>query len=189
MEYSVLARKSSISDIVKQYGSKLKGYIRHRVNSAEDAEDVFQDVLYQLARTDTLLNPVEQVSSWLFTVARNRIIDLYRKKKDEPASDYVTDDDDEDEFYDIAEILSSSDDSPDTEYLRSLVWTELEKALSELPEEQRKAFEMNELQDISFREMSKMTGEPENTLISRKRYAVLFLRERLKDLYEDLLNF
>ena len=183
-----MKQKHQISEIVKDYGSRLKGFIRKRVNSVEDAEDILQDVFYQLAEADQLMKPIEQISAWLYTVARNRITDLYRKKKPEPISEYFSDSED-DVFIDIKELLFDSGSTPETEYLKSLVWVELEKALDELPSEQRMVFELNELQDMSIKEIAQQTGETENTLISRKRYAVLHLRDRLKIVYDELINF
>jgi RNA polymerase sigma factor (sigma-70 family) len=184
-----LTNKPDIAEVVKKFGSRLKGFIRKRVNSAEDAEDILQDVFYQLAEANQLMKPIEQVSAWLYTVARNRITDLYRKKKPEPVAVFYSDDDNESMLSEIGDLLIISDNSPDTEYLKSLIWIELEKALGELPEKQRFVFEMNELQGIPFKEIAQITGETENTLISRKRYAVLYLRERLQVLYDELLNF
>jgi RNA polymerase sigma factor (sigma-70 family) len=183
-----LTQKPHIAEIVKEFNSRLKGFIRKRVNSAEDAEDILQDVFYQLAEADQLMKPIEQISAWLYTVARNRITDLYRKKKPEPLAEFQSDNDDDEMFSDISDLLATSDNSPEIEYLKSLVWLELEKALAELPEEQRIVFELNELEGIPFREIAQMTGEPENTLISRKRYAVLHLRKRLQVLYNELIN-
>jgi len=160
-----------------------------RVNSVEDAEDVLQEVFYQLAETDRLMKPIDQIASWLFTVARNRIIDLYRKKKTTSLPEYDDGNYDEDDVEELSSLLSDNGSTPETEYLRSLVWIELENALSELPLNQREVFEMHELQGISFKEISEITGEPVNTLISRKRYAVLYLRERLQNLHDDLLTY
>ena len=176
-------------EIIRNYAGYLKGFIRQRVNSVEDAEDVLQEVFYQLAETDRLMKPIDQIASWLYTVARNRIIDLYRKKKTTSLPEYDTGNYDEGDVEEMRSLLFDNGSTPETEYLRSLVWIELEKALSELPPNQREVFEMNELQGISFKEISERTGEPINTLISRKRYAVLYLRERLQDLHDDLLNY
>jgi RNA polymerase sigma factor (sigma-70 family) len=187
-QYS-LTQSLTISDVFQNVGNQLRGFIRKRVASVDDAEDILQDVFYQLAAADQLMKPIEQVSSWLYTVARNRITDMYRKKRPEPVSSFIAGSEDDESLSEITDLLAVPDNSPDTEYLKSLVWTELEKALSELPHEQREAFEMNELQGMSFKEMARLTGETENTLISRKRYAVLHLRERLNILYEELINF
>lgn len=178
----------NIPEIVKEYGSRLKGFIRKRVRSADDADDIFQEVFYQLAEADRLTKPIDQMAAWLYTVARNRITDSYRKKKPEPLPEFSTDDD-EAFIGGLNTLLFENGSTPETEYLRSLVWVELEKALDELPPEQRQVFVMNELEDVSFKEMSELTGEAVNTLISRKRYAVLHLRERLQDLYDELMNF
>lgn len=185
-----LTAKTHIDEVVNQLGSRLKGFIRNRVNSSEDAEDILQDVFYELAEADQLMKPIEQVSAWLFTVARNRITDSYRKKKPEPIAELQADNEDDEEiFSEIDGLLISPEDSPEIEYLKSLVWVELEKALAELPPEQRLAFELNELEGIPFKEISRITGESENTLISRKRYAVLHLRERLGTIYYELINY
>jgi RNA polymerase sigma factor (sigma-70 family) len=184
-----LEYKQNISEIFRSYGNQLKGFIRNRVKNAEDVEDVLQDVFYQLSEADYLMKPIEHISAWLFTVARNRTTDLYRKKKAEPISNSFDEEDEDDFGTEITEILQESGSNPETQYLQSIVWDELEKALDELPAEQRSVFEMHELRGISFREIAKITGETENTLISRKRYAVLHLRERLKTLYAELINF
>jgi RNA polymerase sigma factor (sigma-70 family) len=184
-----LKQKEHISEIVKNYGNRLKGFIRKRVRSTEDAEDVLQDVFYQLAEADVVMKPIEQISAWLYSVTRNRIIDLYRKKKPDPMSDLLFDDQEEDMISELSELLYDTGSTAETEYLQSLVWVELEKALDELPKEQRMVFELNELKGMSFKEIAKLTGETVNTLISRKRYAVLHLRERLQILYDELLNY
>ncbi len=184
-----LTQKEHISAIVRNYGNRLKGFIRKRVNSIEDAEDILQDVFYQLAEADLLMKPIEQVSAWLYKVARNRITDLYRKKKPEAMSDFLYDDEDDDAVTELSELLYDTGSMPETQYLQTLIWEELDKALNELPEEQRMVFELNELKGISFNEIAELTGQTINTLISRKRYAVLHLRERLKTLYNELVNF
>ena len=186
---TILKERPHIADIIKNYGIRLQGFIRKRVRSAEDAEDILQEVYYQLADADRLLKPIDQMAAWLFTVARNRITDLYRKKKPESMPEYLSESDDDSFFGDLRELMFDNGSTPETEYLRSLVWTELENALAELPEEQRLVFELTELNGFSFKEISEQTGELVNTLISRKRYAVLFLRERLQIIYDELINF
>jgi len=177
-----------LTEIVREYRSRLSGFIRKRVNSAEDAEDILQDVFYQLSEAEQLMKPVEQVSAWLFTVARNRITDLYRKKK--PLTmDELLDEEGEGLAEEISNLLASVEDSPETTYLKAMIWDELELALSELPQEQREVFELNEMEGIPFKALSETLGIPVNTLISRKRYAVLHLRGRLALLYNELLNF
>ncbi|MDD5362231.1 MAG: RNA polymerase sigma factor [Ignavibacteria bacterium] len=184
-----LEQKNNISEIFRYYSNRLKGFIRNRVKDTEDADDILQDVFYRLIETDKLLKPIENLSAWLFTVARNRITDFYRKKKTESTSDSFYYDSEEDYISEIADLFHENEDTPETRYLQSLVWVELEKALDELPENQRSVFEMHELQGISFKDIAEITGETINTLISRKRYAVLYLRERLNTLYNELINY
>jgi RNA polymerase sigma factor (sigma-70 family) len=186
---SNVKEKQSLADIIKNYGSRLKGFIRKRVRSTEDADDILQDVYYQLIEADRLMKPIDQMSAWLFTVARNRITDLYRKKKPGPLPEFVSETDGESLFAELNHLMFDNGSTPETDYLRSLVWTELDKALNELPEEQRQVFELNEMQGVSFKAISEQTGVPVNTLISRKRYAILYLRERLLLIYDELINF
>lgn len=186
---TTVKERQHIADIIKNQGARLQGFIRKRVRNSEDAEDILQEVYYQLADADRLLKPIDQMAAWLFTVARNRITDLYRKKKTESIPEFLSDNDDENLFAELRSLMFDDGSTPEDDYLRSLVWIELEKALNELPEEQRLVFELTELKGISFKEISKQTGEPVNTLISRKRYAVLVLRERLQLIYNELINF
>jgi RNA polymerase sigma factor (sigma-70 family) len=181
--------KQNIADIIKNYGSRLQGFIRKRVRTTEDADDILQDVYFQLLDADRLMKPIDQMSAWLFTVARNKITDLYRKKKPEPIPEYVSDTDGESLFAELNDLMFDNGSTPETDYLRSLVWTELDKALGKLPEEQRQVFEMTEMQGLSFKAISEQTGVPVNTLISRKRYAVLYLREQMLLIYDELINF
>jgi RNA polymerase sigma factor (sigma-70 family) len=175
----------NISSVINQFGKRLLSFIRQRVNNEADAEDVLQDVWYQLTTTvDT--EPIEQVGSWLFTVARNKITDRYRKKKAESLDSLLgTDEEGEVNF---EAILLDDSKNPETAYLQSLFWQTLEEALQELPEEQKNVFTWNELYDIPFKEIAERTGENVNTLISRKRYAVLHLRKRLQTLYNEIIN-
>jgi RNA polymerase sigma factor (sigma-70 family) len=151
----------------------------------EDAEDILQDVFYQLVTSYSLTDPIEKLTSWLFTVARNKVIDWYRKRRHEDTLDTGMD---IDEPLSLEEVLFDPSQSPDEVYARSLVWTELADALEELPEKQREVFVMHELEGKSFKEISEETGESINTLLSRKRYAVLLLRERLQELYDEMQN-
>ena len=176
--------RKNISQIVAEFSRRLFAFIKKRVATTEDAEDILQEVFYQLAGNT---KPMEQLSSWLFTIARNKITDGYRKKRPELLEEVFASD--EDEAFSWDEVLFASGDNPESEYLRSLVWPALQEALHELPASQREAFVMHELEDISFEEMAEITGIPVATLISRKRYAVLHLRERLETLKNELLNF
>ena len=175
-----------ITQVIKDYSRRLLGFIKQRVAIDEDAEDILQDVFYQLADS---AEPIEQVSSWLFTVARNKITDKYRKKRLPLADDVFAQSDDGEETFDWKEMLLSPGENPEIEYLRSLFWEELQQALDELPAEQREVFIQNEIDDIPFKTIAEKTGISVATLISRKRYAVLHLRERLLLLKEELLNY
>lgn len=179
-------KKPSIVQTVTSYGKQLLGFIRQRVNSDEDAEDILQDVWYQLSSVPEV-EAIEQVGSWLYRVARNRIIDTYRKQKPESLEDYGYED--EDGEFSFKEILLSDDTNPETEYLRELFWEQLTVALEELPENQRQVFVWNELEDQTFQEIADRTGENIKTLISRKRYAVQHLRKRLESLYQEFINY
>lgn len=189
MESSVsVTKKLNISQIVKDYGNRLKAFIRSRVNSAEESEDILQEVFYQLAEADKMMKPIDQISGWLFTVARNRITDSYRKKKPGNFSALAKESDDDSNLEEIAEVLFDLGNTPEDDYLHALIREELETALNELPFEQRQVFELNELLGIPFKEISQQTGETVNTLLSRKHYAVLHLRKRLQHLYDELLK-
>jgi RNA polymerase sigma factor (sigma-70 family) len=159
------------------------------VARTEDAEDILQEVFYQLAEANRLMKPIDQMASWLFTVARNRITDLYRKNSPGFFDYLFYSDEDEPELIALAEMIAANDETPETVYIRSLVMQEVELTLSILPVEQRDVFEMTEFKGMSFNEISAQMGLPVNTLISRKRYAVLLLRERLRILYDELLNY
>jgi RNA polymerase sigma factor (sigma-70 family) len=180
-------QSEKIGQTVLQERRRLLDFIRRRIPDEEDAEDILQDVFYQFTES-FMLEPIEQVSAWLFRAARNRITDLFRKKKSIPFSRTFKPADDDDDSMSIQDLLPDPADGPEAIYARKIIETELLEALGELPPEQREAFIMNELEDKSFKEMSEITGEGVNTLISRKRYAVLHLRERLKDLYTEFIN-
>lgn len=183
------AQNESLSQIVQKERRRLLEFIRRRVPTQEDAEDVLQDVFYELVNTYRLMKPVEQIASWLFTVARNKITDRYRKKKPDSLEEHfsVHAGDDGDRL-DISDFLPSNTNSPETEMMREAIMQGLVQALEELPKEQREVYIMHELEDKSFQEISELTGANVNTLLSRKRYAVLYLRERLQNLYNDLFN-
>ncbi len=161
---------------------RLFDFIRRRVRTEEDAEDILSDVFYQLVSSTSVTEPIEKMTSWLFTVARNKVIDWYRKKRPESLP---RDADDPSLPLNLEDILYDPTQNPDRVYARSLVWTELAEALDELPEEQKAVFVMHELEGKSFKEIAEITGEPVNTLLSRKRYAVLYLREQLQELYDE----
>jgi RNA polymerase sigma factor (sigma-70 family) len=175
-----------IADVVERERARLFGFIRRRVPDPGDAEDVLQDVLAALVEANRLLMPIEHVTGWLFRVARNRITDLFRKKRPERFGDAAAAEDEDDAQLD--DLLPSPDAGPDALYAREILLDELEAALAELPEDQRAVFVGHELEGRSFKEMAAESGTSMNTLLSRKRYAVLLLRERLQDVYDELMK-
>lgn len=174
-----------ISEVVTKERSRLRNFIRKRVPDPADAEDIVQDVFYELVEANRLLMPIEHVTGWLFRVARNRITDLFRKKKPETFSDHRSEGD-EGELLEIEELLPAPDAGPEALFLRNALLEELELALDELPEEQREVFIAHEVEERSFKELAEESGISINTLLSRKRYAVLHLRARLQDIYDEL---
>jgi RNA polymerase sigma factor (sigma-70 family) len=187
LDHMALEQDQRISEVVKREGSRLRNFIRRRVPDPRDAEDILQDVFYRLVEANRLLMPIEHVTGWLFRVARNRITDLFRKKKPEPFSDAAVEDEDG-ELLQIEDLLPSPDAGPEALYFRNLLLDELELALDELPDEQREVFVAHELEGRSFKTMAAETGVSVNTLLSRKRYAVLHLRERLQNIYDEFTN-
>ena len=179
-------RTNNITQTIKEYSRRLLGFIKQRVSGNEDAEDILQDVFYQFAGST---EPIEQAGSWLFTVARNKITDKYRKHKLSLADDVFGTSERDDESFDWKEMLLAADTNPETDYLRNLFWEELQIALDELPSEQKDVFVQNEIDGIAFKDIAAQTGVSVATLISRKRYAVLHLRERLQVLKDELLNY
>jgi len=174
-----------ISEIVAEQRARLGNFIRRRVPDPLDAEDVLQDVFYKLVEANRLLMPIEHVTGWLFRVARNRITDLFRKKKPQSLAD-ATIEGESGEPLQLEDLLPSPEAGPEAVYARNMLLDELELALEELPEEQREVFVGHELEGRSFKEMAEQTGMSVNTLLSRKRYAVLHLRKRLKAIYDEL---
>jgi RNA polymerase sigma factor (sigma-70 family) len=175
-----------ITEVVKREQSRLRNFIRRRVPDPRDAEDILQDVFYALVEANHLLMPIEHVTGWLFRVARNRITDLFRKKKPESFSDAaIAHEDDDDELLQLEDLLPSPDAGPDALYVRNWLLDELELAVGELRQEQREVFIAHELEGRSFKEMAAETGVNVNTLLARKRYAVLHLRERLQSVYDE----
>ena len=173
-----------ISEIIAQQRSRLRNFIRRRVPDPSDAEDIVQEVFYELVEANRLLMPIEHVTGWLFRVARNRITDLFRKKKPESFSDAAAEGEGG-EVLQIEDLLPSPDAGPEALYLQNVFLDELELALDELPEEQRDVFVAHELDGRSFKDLAAETGVSVNTLLSRKRYAVLHLRERLQSIYDE----
>ena len=173
-----------ISEVVVRERARLRNFIRRRVADPRDVEDILQDVFYKLVEANRLLMPIEHVTGWLFRVARNRITDLFRKKKPDSFTDAAIEGE-TGELLELEDLLPTPDAGPEALYFRNALLDELEGALDELPEEQREVFVAHELEGQSFKEMAAETGLSVNTLLSRKRYAVLYLRERLGSLYEE----
>ena len=165
----------------------MRNFIRRRVADPRDVEDIVQDVFSELVEANRMLMPIDHVTGWLFQVARNRITDLFRKKQPERFSDVAIANADDDLLL-FEDLLPSSDTGPDAAYARSVLLDELEDALDELPREQRDVFIAHEIDGVSFKELSARTGVSVNTLLSRKRYAVMHLRRRLQDVYDDLTD-
>jgi RNA polymerase sigma factor (sigma-70 family) len=175
-----------IAEAIGSEQSRLRNFIRRRVPDASDAEDILQDVFYELIEANRLMKPIERVGAWLFRVARNRITDLFRKKKIaglEPAEVAGSD-----EPLLLEDLLPSPDAGPDAEYARGVLLEELAEAIDELPEEQREVFIAHEVDGVSFKQLSAQTGLSVNTLLSRKHYAVLHLRRRLQAIYDEFTN-
>ncbi len=182
-------QNQSIQETVKKEGPRLLNFIRKRIPDTVDAEDILQDVFMQLVEATRLTKPIENVAAWLFTITRNKITDLFRKKKPESLEKQMVHSREEDgEMLNITDILPAQNDSPEIKMLRSAITEELENALAELPPDQREVFLLHEIDRKSFKEISELTGLNTNTLLSKKRYAVLFLRKKLKTLYQELLN-
>ncbi len=172
-----------LEEIYREYRDPLKGYISKRIPGSEEGEDILQNVFYQLSKTDLVDNPITHISSWLYTVARNQILDRKKKKTE---TRFRTYENAEGESCSQEELIEGEESSPEDAFLHGMVREEMAAALAELPPEQRTVFELTEMEGISFREISDSTGIPVNTLISRKRYAVLHLREKLRHLYEEI---
>ncbi len=180
----VLEQDQRISEVVRREQARLRNFIRRRVPDPRDAEDILQDVFYELVEANRLLMPIEHVTGWLFRVARNRITDLFRKKRPESFSETAIAGED-DEMLQVEELLPSPDAGPEALYARNVLLDELDAALEELPEEQREVFVLHEFEGRSFKEIAAATGVSVNTALSRKHYAVLHLRERLRRIYDE----
>lgn len=176
MEALLSEQDKRIAETVARERGRLRNFIRSRVPDPGDAEDILQDVFFELVQADRGREPLAEVSGWLFRVARNRIIDLFRKKKPERLD------------LGIEDLLPSLDGGPEAEYARGVLLDEMDAALDELPPEQREVFVAHELQGRSFKEIAAGTGVPLNTLLTRKHYAVLHLRERLQEIYEEFTS-
>jgi len=182
--WAMVQQDQQISEAIEREKPRLRNFIRKRVADQSDAEDILQEVFYELVEAYRMMKPVEQVTAWLFRVARNRITDLFRSRKRETSAEQPAPSEDGEEFQ-WEDLLPSPDAGPEAAYVRSVLVEEMDAALDELPEEQREVFVAHEFQGYSFKELAEQTGISVNTLLSRKRYAVLHLRQRLQTIYDD----
>jgi len=185
--WTITEQDKLLSQAIARDEPKLRNFIRRHVADTGDAEDIVQEVFYELLEAYRLMKPVEHVTAWLFRVARNRMIDLFRKKKPESLNEPAFSSDDGDMLL-LEDMLPSAEASPEAAYARNMLLDALEDAIEELPEAQREVFIAHELTGLSFKEISAETGVSVNTLLSRKRYAVLYLRQRLQAIYEDFVK-
>jgi RNA polymerase sigma factor (sigma-70 family) len=184
-------QNEQITETVQKERKRLFSFIKNRVPETEDAEDILQEVFYEFTEMYRLMKPVEKISSWLFTTARNKITDLFRKKKAVPFSSVMPEanvNDDEIEADAFYALVPDFADSPEMLLMREVIRDEMNKALNKMPKKHRDVFVQTEIEGKSFKEISSATGVAVNTLISRKRYAVLFLRERLQEMYDEFLT-
>jgi RNA polymerase sigma factor (sigma-70 family) len=183
--WAMTEQDRSIADAFMRERGRLRGFIRKRVADPADADDILQDVFYELVEAARLVRPVEQVGAWLFRVARNRIIDLFRRRRSDPRDAPLAE---EGDAPSLEDLLPSADAGPEAAYARRLLLEELADALDELPDEQRSVFIAHELEGLSFKELAALTGVGVNTLLSRKRYAVLYLRRRLQAIHDEFVD-
>lgn len=181
-----IERQAVVEQAVKRERNRLLNFIKTRVSDSGDAEDILQDVFYQLWQGYHTIESIEKITSWMFRVARNKIIDRYRKQKPDSFSKIESYSADDEAPMLLSEIISDSQNGPDDVYTREMIWDAIETVLGELPQKQRDVFVWHELEGLSFKQMSEKTGEPLNTLLSRKRYAVNYLREGLQELYNEI---
>jgi len=183
-QWMMVQQDQQISEAVEREKPRLRNFIRKRVADRSDAEDILQEVFYELVEAYRMMKPVQQVTAWLFQVARNRITDFFRSKTREASSEAAVKLEDGEELH-WEDLLPSTEAGPEAAYARSVLMEEMEAALDELPEEQREVFVAHEFLGYSFKELAAQTGVSVNTLLSRKRYAVVHLRERLQTIYDD----
>ncbi len=183
--WAMTEQDDRISEAIAREQSRLRNFIRRRVADREDAEDILQDVFYELVEAYRMMKPVEQVTAWLFRVARNRITDLFRKRGREALRNEPARTNEDGEMLQLEDLLPSPDAGPDAAYARSVLLEEVGAALDELPDQQREVFIAHELIGYSFKEIAEQTGVSVNTLLSRKHYAVLYLRERLQAIHDE----
>jgi len=184
MQITMISKEEHIGEAYDQEQARLTAYVRNHVGSLEDAEDIVQDVFMSLTGGFDDIMDMRKSISWIYAVAKNKIVDFLRKKKTYALEDQKVSSSEEDEALYLSDMIPSLGVQPDDQMMQNLIWDEIQMSLAELPEDQRKVFEWHELEAYSFQQIADFTGLPVNTLISRKRYAVLFLRERLQELFK-----
>ncbi len=188
VDWIMAEQDDRLNETIGREQGRLRNFIRRRVDDEADAEDILQDVFYELVEAYRLMKPIEQVGAWLFRVARNRIIDRFRKKKPQPFAPERNADPETGDSLPLEDLLPSPDAGPDAAYARGILLEALDAAIDELPEEQREVFVAHEFEGISFKEISQETGVSVNTLLSRKHHAVVHLRRRLQSIYDDFVK-
>ncbi len=186
MEQQTVEQDRRIAETFEREQPRLRNFIRRRVADLRDAEDILQEVFTDVVEAYRMFQSIDQVGAWLFRVARNRIVDLFRKNKPVSFNELAPQFDEEGEEMSVEDLLPSPNAGPEAAFARLMLVEELEKALEELPDEQREAFVSHEIEGVGFKELSARTGVNVNTLLTRKRLAVLYLRERLREMYEEL---
>lgn len=184
MDWMTIEQDRRIAETLKSEGGRLKNFIRKRVDDEADAEDILQEVFFEFVEAYRLMKPIEQAGAWMFRVARNRIIDRFRRRSRDPLAEKAVVEEDG-ETVNLEDLLPSREAGPEADYARRLLVNALEEAIDELPEEQREVFVAHEMEGISFKELAAKTGVNVNTLLSRKHYAVVYLRQRLENIYRE----
>jgi RNA polymerase sigma factor (sigma-70 family) len=180
------SEKYQVEQTYEREKGRLLGFIRNRIPDEMEAEDLMQDVFLRLIMNTTGISTIENITAWIYSVTRNRIVDFFRKKKTDSLEDQLVISSSSEDPLSLSDILPSSGENPEETMMSELIWEEIEDALDEMPPEQREVFVYHELEDLSFKQIAELTGVNQNTLLARKRYAILFLRTRLQELYNQI---
>ncbi len=180
------SEKHIVEKAYQEEHNRLLGFIRKRIPDEDEAEDLVQDVFLRLILNSTGVSTIENITAWLYSVTRNRIVDFFRKKKPDSLEEHIQVKNGQENPLTLDDILPALGNSPEDQMMADIIWEEIEQALDELPENQREIFVYHEFEDLSFKEIAELTGENQNTLLARKRYAILFLRKRLQSLYNQI---
>ena len=180
------SEKNKVEETYHQEKGRLLGFIRNRIPDESEAEDLMQDVFLRLLLNSTGIKTIENITAWIYSVTRNRIIDFFRKKKTDSLEEQLLPSASSEEVFALEDILPSIGDNPEDKLMADHIWAEIEKALDEMPEKQREVFVCHEFEDLNYKQIAELTGVNHNTLLARKRYAILFLRKRLQKLYNQI---